>query len=513
MHTKYLEMTEEKRAMLIILDGWGIGKKDSSNAIYKAHTPFFDSLMANYPNSELKASGESVGLPDGQMGNSEVGHLNLGAGRKIYHDLVRINKAIETGTIEDNEKLIEAFQFAKKNNKKVHLLGLVSDGGVHSLDIHLYKLCEMATNHGLKDVFIHAITDGRDTDPQSGLGFVEELIENTKHTSAQMATLIGRYYSMDRDKRWERIKVGYDLMVHGKGVISSDILEAIKNSYQAGITDEFIKPIQMVDENNKPIGKVEKGDVFICFNYRTDRLRQMTVALSQENFDEYEMKPMGLKYYTMSNYDKSFKGINVIFDKENIQQTIGEVLAKNGKTQLRIAETEKYAHVTYFFSGGREEVFENEERIMVPSPKVPTYDYQPEMSAPEVKNLVVAELNKQKHDFICLNYANGDMVGHTGIFEAILKAAETVDYCLKETAEAALKNKYTIIVTADHGNADHAMNANGSPNTAHSLNPVPCILVNGKTKINNGILADIAPTILTIMGMDIPIEMTGKSLI
>lgn len=506
-------MTEAKRAMLIILDGWGIGKKDKSNAIYKAHTPFFDSLMENYPNSELLASGVSVGLPDGQMGNSEVGHLNLGAGRKIYHDLVRINKAIETGEIEDNEKLNEAFQYAKENNKKVHFLGLVSDGGVHSLDTHLYKLCEMASHRGLKDVFIHAITDGRDTDPQSGLGFINELIENTKHTSAKIATLIGRYYSMDRDKRWERIKIGYDLMVHGKGKISTNLLESMQKSYKEGITDEFIKPIQMVDDNAKPIGVLEKGDVIICFNYRTDRLRQMTVALSQENLEEQEMKTVGLTFYTMSNYDKSFKDIHVIFDKENIKQTLGEILSAKGKKQLRIAETEKYAHVTYFFSGGREELFENEERIMVPSPKVPTYDHQPEMSAPEVKDLVVAELNKQKHDFICLNYANGDMVGHTGIFKAILKAAETVDHCLKETVETALKNNYTIIVTADHGNADYAVNANGSPNTAHSLNPVPCILINGKANINNGILADIAPTILTIMGMDIPIEMTGKSLI
>lgn len=513
MHYKIIEMTEVKRAMLIILDGWGIGKKDTTNAIYKAQTPYFDSLIENYPNSELLASGESVGLPEGQMGNSEVGHLNLGAGRKIYHDLVRINKAIESNEIEENEKLNEAFTFAKEHNKKVHFLGLVSDGGVHSLNTHLYKLCEMATNRGLKDVFIHAITDGRDTDPKSGLGFIKELIENTKHTSAKIASLIGRYYSMDRDNRWERIKIGYDAMIHSTGKVSTDLLKSMEESYQEGVTDEFIMPIQMMDENNKAIGRVEKGDVFICFNYRTDRLRQMTVALSQENFDEHEMKTMGLNYYTMSNYDKSFKDINVIFDKENVKQTLGEILSGKGKKQLRIAETEKYAHVTYFFSGGREEIFENEERIMVPSPKVPTYDHQPEMSAPEIKDLVVAELNKQKHDFICLNYANGDMVGHTGIFEAILKAANTVDNCLKETVETALKNNYTVIVTADHGNADNAVNLNGSPNTAHSLNPVPCILVNGKTKINNGILADIAPTILTIMGMDIPEEMSGKSLI
>ena len=506
-------MTEAKRVLLIILDGWGIGKKDNSNALYMANTPFFDSIMEDYPHSELLACGESVGLPDGQMGNSEIGHLNIGAGRKIYHDLVHINNAIKTGEIDQNEKLIEAFQFAKNNKKKIHFLGLVSEGGVHSLDTHLYKLCEMAADFGLKDVFIHAITDGRDTDPKSGYGFIERLIENTTHTTAKIATLIGRYYSMDRDNRWERIKVGYDLMIHGKGKKSADLLKSIQESYQEGITDEFIKPIQMVDENNKSIGNVEKGDVYICFNFRTDRLRQMAVALSQKNMEEYGMKTMGLKCYTMSNYDKSFKDVNVIFDKKNVKQTLGEILSKERKTQLRIAETEKYAHVTYFFSGGREEVFKNEERIMVPSPKVPTYDYQPEMSAPEVKDHIVEELNKQKHDFICLNYANGDMVGHTGVFEAILKAAETVDGCLKETVEAAIKNNYTIIVIADHGNADYAVNTNGTPNTAHSLNPVPCVLINGRKKIKNGILADIAPTILSIMGLNIPAEMTGKSLI
>ncbi len=506
-------MKENKKLMLIILDGWGKGKHDASNAIYTANTPFFDSLLENYPNSQLLASGESVGLPDGQMGNSEVGHLNLGAGRKIYHDLVRINKAIESGEIEKNEKLIEAFQYAKDHHKKVHFLGLVSDGGVHSLDTHLYKLCEMASDFGLEDVFIHAITDGRDTDPQSGLGFINKLIENTKHTSAKIASLVGRYYSMDRDKRWERIKVGYDLMVHGKGDHSSDILKSIKKSYKEGVTDEFIKPIQMVDEENNPIGNLEADDVFICFNFRTDRLRQMTVALSQQNFEEYEMKNVGLNYYTMSNYDKTFKNVNIIFDKEDVHETLGEVLSKNGKTQLRIAETEKYAHVTFFFSGGREDLFKNEERILVPSPKVPTYDLQPEMSAPEVRNRIVEELNKQKHDFICLNYANGDMVGHTGIFEAIIKAAQTVDACLKDTVETAVKNNYTVIVTADHGNADNAVNADGSPNTAHSLNPVPCILINGGKEIKDGILADIAPSILSIMGLETPKEMTGKSLI
>jgi 2,3-bisphosphoglycerate-independent phosphoglycerate mutase len=503
-----------KRVMLIILDGWGLGRKDATNAIYNAETPFFDSIMEDYPNAQLLASGESVGLPDGQMGNSEEGHLNLGAGRKIYHDLVRINKAIETDEIYENEKLNEAFKFAKDNNKKLHFLGLVSDGGVHSLNTHLYKLCEMATEAGLKDVFIHAITDGRDTDPQSGLGFIESLINKSKNTSAKIASLIGRYYSMDRDTRWERIKVGYDLLIHANGEKSTDVLQSMQKSYDDGITDEFIKPIVVVDEKEQPIGIVEEGDVFICFNYRTDRLRQMTVALSQKDFAEYAMKPMDLEYYTMSNYDKSFKSINVIFDKENVKETLGEILAKNGKTQLRIAETEKYAHVTYFFSGGREEEFENESRILISSPKVPTYDHQPEMSAPEVKEKVVNYLKTQKHDFICLNYANGDMVGHTGIYEAILKAAKTVDACLKETVETAIKNGYSIIVTADHGNADNAVNADGSPNTAHSLNPVPCVLISKDyKKIRNGILADIAPSILTMMELDIPDVMTGRSLV
>jgi 2,3-bisphosphoglycerate-independent phosphoglycerate mutase len=502
------------RVILIILDGWGLGKKDATNAIYNAETPFFDSIMKNYPNAQLLTSGESVGLPDGQMGNSEVGHLNLGAGRKIYHDLVRINHAIETGEIYENKKLNEAFKFAKDNNKKLHFLGLVSDGGVHSLNTHLYKLCEMATEAGLKDVFIHAITDGRDTDPQSGLKFIKSLINKTKNTSAKIASLIGRYYAMDRDMRWERIKIAYDLLVHANGEKSTNILQSLQKSYDNGITDEFIKPIVMVDEKEQAIGMVGKGDVFICFNYRTDRLRQMTVALSQKKFAEYTMKPMELEYYTMSNYDKSFKAVNVIFDKENIKETLGEILAKNGKTQLRIAETEKYAHVTYFFSGGREEKFENESRILVSSPKVPTYDHQAEMSAPEVKEKVVKELKTQKHDFICLNYANGDMVGHTGIYNAILKAAKTVDTCLKETVETAVKNGYSVIVTADHGNADNAVNADGSPNTAHSLNPVPCVLISKDyKKIKNGILADIAPSILKMMGLDIPNVMTGENLI
>lgn len=507
-------MKNIKRVLLIILDGWGLGKQDKSNAIFNADTPFFNSLMKNQPNSKLYASGESVGLPDGQMGNSEVGHLNIGAGRKIYHDLVRINEEINTGEINNNKPLQEAFSYALNKNKKLHFVGLVSDGGVHSLDKHLYKLCEMATKAGLNDVFIHAITDGRDTDPQSGFGFIESLIENTKETNAKIASLVGRYYAMDRDNRWNRIKIAYDLMVHGEGQKSNSILTDMQKSYDDGLTDEFINPIVMVDENQNPIGNIEEGDVVICFNFRTDRLRELTVALTQKDFKEHSMKAMDLNYYTMSNYDKSFEGIKVIYDKQNVNRTLGEILAENEKAQLRIAETEKYAHVTYFFSGGREELYKNEERIMVSSPKVATYDLQPEMSAPEIAEKIVIELNKKKFDFICLNYANGDMVGHTGVYEAILKAASTVDKCLQLTVEAALTNNYHVIVTADHGNADHALNEDNSPNTAHSLNPVPCILVGDPdAKIKDGILADLAPTILKILDLDQPKEMTGSSLI
>jgi 2,3-bisphosphoglycerate-independent phosphoglycerate mutase len=507
-------MKDKKRVILIILDGWGLGKQDKANAIYNADIPFFNSLMRDQPNSKLLASGESVGLPDGQMGNSEVGHLNIGSGRKIYHDLVRINKEIESGDIKNNKALNEAFSYAREKSKKLHFVGLVSDGGVHSLDKHLYKLCELATEAGLDDVYIHAITDGRDTDPQSGHGFIDALIENTRNTNAKIASLVGRYYAMDRDKRWERIKKAYDLMVHGVGEKSESILNSMQKSYDEHLTDEFINPIVMVDEHQKPIGQIEEGDVVICFNFRTDRLRQLTMALSQESFPEQSMKAIDLEYYTMSNYDKSFKGIKVIYDKQDVNRTLGEVLAENGKTQLRIAETEKYAHVTYFFSGGREELFENEERIMVSSPKVATYDLQPEMSAPEVAEKIVVELNKKKFDFVCLNYANGDMVGHTGIYEAILKAAATVDRCLQKTVEAALANNYHVIVTADHGNADHALNDDGTPNTAHSLNPVPCILIGSPdAKLKDGVLADLAPTILNILGLDQPKEMTGSSLL
>lgn len=507
-------MKNNKRVLLMILDGWGLGKQNKANAIYHADTPYFNSLMEHQPNSKLLASGESVGLPDGQMGNSEVGHLNIGAGRKIYHDLVRINKEIESGAIKQNQALLEAFSYAKEKQKKLHFIGLVSDGGVHSLDAHLYKLCELATKAGLEEIFVHAITDGRDTDPQSGLGFIDSLLKNIKNTNAKIASLVGRYYAMDRDKRWERIKKAYDLMVHGLGNESSDLLKSIQKSYDNGLTDEFIDPIVMLDQKHKPIAKIEEGDVVICFNFRTDRLRQLTMALTQQDFVEHFMQKLDLEYYTMSNYDKSFKGMKIIYDKEDVNRTLGEVLAENGKTQLRIAETEKYAHVTYFFSGGREELFENEERIMVPSPKVATYDLQPAMSAPEVADRIVAELDKKKFDFVCLNYANGDMVGHTGIFEAILKAASTVDQCVQKTVEAAIANDYIVIVTADHGNADHALNEDNTPNTAHSLNPVPCILI-GEDEVQpkDGILADLAPTILKILGLKQPEEMTGSSLI
>jgi len=498
----------------MILDGWGKGDKSKSDVIFNGNTPYIDSLMEHYPTSELLTSGENVGLPDGQMGNSEVGHLNIGAGRIVFQDLVKINHAIKDNSIAKNPKLVEAFKYAKDHDKSVHFLGLVSNGGVHSMEKHLYKLCDLTKDYGLKDVFIHALTDGRDTDPRSGLGFIKNLLDHLKTSNGQIATLVGRYYTMDRDKRWERVKEGYDLMVNGKGEHSTDILKTMQGSYDAGVTDEFIKPIVMVNDQDQPIGDIKEGDVVICFNFRTDRLRQITTALTQQNFHEYGMNIMDLHYYTMTNYDDSFKGINVIYGKDNVKNTIGEVIAKAGKNQIRIAETEKYAHVTFFFSGGREQEFENEKRILKSSPKVATYDLQPEMSAFLVKDAIVEELKTGWPDFVCLNFANGDMVGHTGIYEAILKAVETVDQCVYEVVDAAKANGYEVLIMADHGNADFAVNPDGSPNTAHSLNPVPCILVSDRyKKINNGILADVAPTILSLMGMEIPKEMTGKVLV
>ena len=502
------------KVILIILDGWGIGDKSKSDAIAQAKTPYVDQLMKDYPNSKLLTCSGNVGLPEGQMGNSEVGHLNIGSGRIVYQDIVKINKAIEENSISQNPQLKEAFDYAKKKNVGVHFIGLVSDGGVHSLNTHLYKLCDITKDYDLEKVYIHAITDGRDTDPKSGLVYVKELQEHLKNNNVQIASVIGRYYTMDRDKRWERVKVGYDLMVEGIGEKTRDVLKSIKESYDDGVTDEFIKPIVKVDKDNKPVGKIRSGDVVICFNFRTDRLREITYVLTQKNMHEQNMHTLELQYYTMTNYDDSFKGIHVIYGKENVKNTLGEWLAKKGMKQIRIAETEKYAHVTFFFSGGREEEFENEKRILIPSPKVPTYDKMPEMSAFKVKDEVVKELTKQEANFICLNFANCDMVGHTGVYEAIIKAIETVDSCVKDVVESAKKNNYIALIIADHGNADNAVNPDSSPNTAHSLNPVPCILVSEKyKKIVDGILADVAPTILTIMGVDIPDEMTGKVLV
>ncbi len=506
---------KNNKSILIILDGWGLGKEDKSNVISVSETPYMDSLLKNYPNSKLQASGENVGLPEGQMGNSEVGHLNIGAGRVVYQDLVRINKAIEDGSFDKNKVQNDAFQYARDNDKAVHFIGLVSDGGVHSSDKHLYKLCDLTSDYGLDKVYIHALTDGRDTDPQSGKGYVQNLQDHLEKSNGQIASLVGRFYGMDRDKRWDRIKEAYDLFVRGKGKQTQNIVNAIQESYDNGVTDEFIKPIVSVDDKGEPVGTIKEDDVVICFNFRTDRLREMTIALTQKDMPEHGMQTMPLYYLTMTRYDESFKNIRIIYEKENIKNTIGEVLAKRGKKQIRIAETEKYAHVTFFFSGGREEEFENEKRILIPSPQeVKTYDEKPEMSAIEVKDAIVKELKNGEPDFVCLNFANGDMVGHTGVFEAIKKAIETVDGCLKEVVEAAKENSYNALIIADHGNADNAVNPDGSPNTAHSTNPVPCILVSDEyKKINDGILADVAPTLLKIMNVDIPEDMTGKVLI
>ncbi len=503
-----------KKTLLMILDGWGIGNNSRSDVISSTKPQYIEGLKKKYANSQLLTDGENVGLPQGQMGNSEVGHLNIGAGRVVYQDLVRINKAIEENTIAENKVLVEAFEYAKNKNVAVHFIGLISDGGVHSLDRHLYKLCDITKDYGLNNVFIHAITDGRDTDPKSGLGFVTSLEKHLKTSNGKIASLIGRYYTMDRDKRWERVQKGYDLMVKGEGKKSKSIIQAVKESYAEGKTDEFIEPVIFTDDIGNPLGKIKENDVVICFNYRTDRLREITTVLSQENMPEFGMKTLNLHYLTMTRYDESFKNVNIIYDKDNLKDTLGEIIQNKGLRQLRIAETEKFAHVTFFFSGGRDKEFEGEKRILVPSPKVATYDLQPEMSAPEVTEKLVAELNKNEHDFICLNFANGDMVGHTGVYEAIQTAVKTIDSCVEKVVETAKANDYSVLIIADHGNADFAINADGSPNTAHSLNPVPCILVDDRyTKINDGALANVAPTILKIMGIDIPEIMTGKALI
>ena len=495
----------------MILDGWGIGNHTKSDVIYSTPTPYWDSLLAKYPHSQLQASGENVGLPDGQMGNSEVGHLNIGAGRVLYQDLVKINKSIADKSILKNKEIVSAFTYAKESGKAIHFMGLTSDGGVHSSLEHLFALCDIAKEYGLQKVYLHCFMDGRDTDPKSGKGFIEQVEAHCKQSAGVIASIVGRFYAMDRDKRWNRVKEAYDLLVEGKGKQTDDMVKAMQESYDEDVTDEFIKPI-----NNSTVdGTIKEGDTVIFFNYRNDRAKELTIALTQQDMPEEGMKTIpGLQYYCMTPYDASFKGVHILFDKENVQDTLGEYLSRNGKKQLHIAETEKYAHVTFFFNGGREAPFEGEDRILVPSPKVATYDLKPEMSAYEVKDKLVEAIGTEKYDFIVVNYANGDMVGHTGVYEAIEKAVVTIDNCVRDTVEAAKAHGYEVIIIADHGNADNAINADGTPNTAHSLNPVPCVYVTEKTgvEIHNGILADVAPTILKIMGMEQPSDMTGKAL-
>ena len=501
-----------KKALLMILDGWGIGDQGKDDVIFNTPTPYWDYLVKTYPHSQLQASGENVGLPDGQMGNSEVGHLNIGAGRVVYQDLVKINLACRDNSIMKNPEIVSAFTYAKENGKNIHFMGLTSDGGVHSSLDHLFKLCDISKEYGIENTYVHCFMDGRDTDPKSGKGFIEQLEAHCAKSAGKIASIIGRYYAMDRDKRWERVKEAYDLLVNGVGKKASDMVQAMQESYDEGITDEFIKPIA----NANVDGTIKEGDVVIFFNYRNDRAKELTVVLTQQDMSEAGMHTIpGLQYYCMTPYDASFKGVHILFDKENVMNTLGEYLATKGLKQLHIAETEKYAHVTFFFNGGRETPYENEDRILVPSPKVATYDLKPEMSAYEVKDKLVAAINENKYDFIVVNYANGDMVGHTGIYEAIEKAVVAVDACVKETVEAAKAQGYEAIIIADHGNADHALNEDGTPNTAHSLNPVPCVYVteNKDAKVENGRLADVAPTILKIMGLEVPAEMNGKVLI
>ncbi len=501
------------------MDGWGIAKHGEENrsAVIAANTPFYDSILEKYSHSKLAASGLAVGLPDGQMGNSEVGHTNLGAGRVVYQDLVKINLAVSEGTLANEPVLQNAFAYAKTNNKKVHFIGLVSDGGVHSHIDHVKGLCKFAAAAGLKDVFVHAFTDGRDCDPKSGLGFLGELQDAMLESTGKIASVTGRYYAMDRDKRWERVKLAYDAMVHGEGhkVQADAILGAIEESYAEGITDEFIKPIIATNNDGSPIAVIEQDDVVLCFNFRTDRGREITEALTQQDFHEQNMHKMNLKYITMTNYDDTYKGVEVIFDKDNLNNTLGEVLESAGKKQIRIAETEKYPHVTFFFSGGREKPFVGESRLLCQSPKVATYDLKPEMSAYEIRDAIVPELVKEEVDFVCLNFANADMVGHTGVFSAAVIACETVDKCVQSVVTTGLEHGYTSIIIADHGNSDYMTNDDGTPNTAHSLNLVPCIIVDKTLNhpIKDGKLADIAPTVLELMGIDKPQEMTGTSIL
>lgn len=498
----------------MILDGWGKSPDPKVSAIAQANTPFIDSLYSQYPNANLLTDGMNVGLPEGQMGNSEVGHMNLGAGRIVYQDLAKINKAVKEDTLKDEKVLQDAFSYAKSNNKSVHFLGLLSNGGVHSHIDHLKALIKAAQESGVEKSFVHAFTDGRDVDPKSGKGFLIDLDQFCSDKNTKLATVVGRYYAMDRDKRWERVKLAYDVMVNAQGEKAQDIGKAMQESYDEGVTDEFIKPLVMTNANGEPLGQIAEGDVIIFFNFRTDRGRELTQALSQQDFHEQNMHKMDLYYVTMTNYDDSFKGIKVVYDKENIKDTLGEVLARNGKKQIRIAETEKYPHVTFFFNGGREEPFEGEQRLLCPSPKVATYDLQPEMSAYEIRDAIIPELQKGETDFVCLNFANPDMVGHTGVMSAAIKACETVDECAKAVVTAGLENGYSTIVIADHGNCDTMVNPDGSPNTAHTTNPVPLILVDTDIKqIKDGVLGDIAPTILKMIGIPQPELMTQKPLV
>ncbi len=505
---------ENKKAILLILDGWGYGKHDKSDAVSVADTPFFDYLINTYPNSKLEASGEAVGLPSGQMGNSEVGHMNLGAGRVVYQDLGRINKAVRENELVNNPVLKAAFDYAKESSKNVHFIGLLSDGGVHSHITHLKGLCDAAKQNNIKNIFIHPFMDGRDTDPNSGLPFILELEDHLQKSGGVIASAIGRYYAMDRDNRWERIKLAYDMLVRGEGNLSQDISESIQKSYDKGITDEFIEPIVKIDNDGLPVGKIDPGDVVICFNFRTDRGREITAALTQRAFPEFNMEPLPLYYVTLTSYDDTFSNVNVVFTKDDLSSTLGEVLQQHSKKQVRIAETEKYPHVTFFFSGGREIEFNGEKRILIQSPKVSTYDLKPEMSALEITSAICKELQTGWPDFVCLNFANPDMVGHTGIFSAVIKAVETVDQCLKAVVECGISKGYSFIILADHGNADFMINEDGSPNTAHTTNLVPCILIDKDYHhITNGKLGDVAPSILKLMNIPIPEIMTGQILI
>jgi 2,3-bisphosphoglycerate-independent phosphoglycerate mutase len=505
----------DKKVILIIMDGWGLGKVASADAIQHAKTPFVSSLYTKYPNTTLTTCGEVVGLPEGQMGNSEVGHLNLGAGRIVYQELQRINVAVRDGSFVKNEALLHSIRLAKKNQRPLHLIGLVSDGGVHSHINHLKAIVDVCKTEKLNDVFVHAFTDGRDTDPKSGLGFIKDLQSHLNKTVGKIASVSGRYYAMDRDKRWERVKLAYDALVNGEGEKATNAVQAIENSYKKNITDEFIKPCVIVDEAQQPLAKIQNGDVVVCFNFRTDRCREITQVLTQIDQPDFGMKKLSLDYTTMTEYDHSFKNIHIVFSNDNLNNTLGEILEKHNLKQIRIAETEKYPHVTFFFSGGREIPFEGEKRILIPSPKVATYDLKPAMSAYEVTNALLPEIKNKTADFICLNYANADMVGHTGVWEAAIKAIETVDSCVEKVVTAGLENGYTSFVTADHGNSDYMINGDGTPNTAHTLNPVPFFIIDNewKDKIRPGKLGDVAPTILTIMDIEIPKEMTGEILI